>query len=419
MNTLLIDKTLQPSTHKRDILFGLLIAFSASLYIFFAHFDLYPYLLNSIFALLALSGLLIAPKRAILSAGFFIAFFWIYWFGFSFQYYSLTFLIPFVSIALGIIMMLFTLPLAYSKNIFLRALLIFLWSLFIQFDTNWIQPEYMLVYSYFGIHKYQFVLILLSLALFLHFRESKNSYFAFLLLLPALHFPQEQTHSSKLNIKLYDTKVMQDYKWDIRNRKAIVMDNLKAIDDAKEEGYSVVILPESAFPMFLNYYPKIIDKLKEKSEDITIITGALLSQKRKHFNVTYIFNRGEVTIAKKTLLVPFGEYVPLPGFLKDWVNRTFFDGESDFETANEKTYFDINGTTFVNAICYEALCEEMYIDKNGSSVKNMIAISNNGWFLPSTEPTFQKIMMQYFANKYGTTIYHSANRAGSGIIYAR
>lgn len=417
MNRLLTDKTLQASSRTKDFLFGLMIAISASLYILFAYFNFYPYVLNSIFSLLALSGLLIAPKRAILSAAFFIAFFWIYWFGFSFQYYSLTYLIPFVSIGLGVIMLIFALPLAYSKNIFLRALLIFLWSLSVQFDTNWIQPEYMLVYSYFGVQKYQFLFILLALALFLQFRESKKAYIALLLLIPSLHIPKTEHQHSELKIKLYDTKVMQDYKWNPVNRKAIVRDNLKAIDNAIKENYNVVVLPESAFPMFLNYYPWIINKLQKKSTDITIITGALLVEGKKHYNVTYIFKQGKVTIAKKTLLVPFGEYVPLPEFLKDWVNKTFFDGESDFVTADKKTYFDINGTTFVNAICYEALCEEMYMDENGSNIKNMIAISNNGWFLPSSEPSFQKIMMQYFANKYGTTIYHSANRAGSGIIY--
>jgi len=106
----------------------------------------------------------------------------------------------------------------------------------------------------------------------------------------------------------------------------------------------------------------------------------------------------------------------LPSFLKEWVNKTFFDGESDFVTADKKSYYDINGTKFLNAICYEALCESMYINEDGSHPHYIIAISNNGWFLPSSEPTFQKIMIQYFANKYHTTVYHAANRAGSGII---
>jgi len=46
----------------------------------------------------------------------------------------------------------------------------------------------------------------------------------------------------------------------------------------------------------------------------------------------------------------------------------------------------------------------------------MIAISNNAWFAPSIEPTIQKLLMEYYARKYGVTIYHAANYKGTGVI---
>ena len=51
--------------------------------------------------------------------------------------------------------------------------------------------------------------------------------------------------------------------------------------------------------------------------------------------------------------------------------------------------------------------------------KYMVAISNNGWFLPSIEPTLQKLLIQHFSNIYGVTVIHSSNMAGTGVIYPR
>ena len=46
----------------------------------------------------------------------------------------------------------------------------------------------------------------------------------------------------------------------------------------------------------------------------------------------------------------------------------------------------------------------------------MIVLSNNGWFVPSTEPTLQKLLLLYYNKKYDTTIYHSINMSPSYII---
>ena len=121
---------------------------------------------------------------------------------------------------------------------------------------------------------------------------------------------------------------------------------------------------------------------------------------------------GEYQIAKKLILVPFGEYIPLPKFAQDYINDTFFSGQSDFLTAEKPTDFTIKGEVFRNAICYEATCQEIY----EGDVKFVIATSNNAWFAPSIEPTLQNLLMRYYARKNGVTIYHSANYKGTGVV---
>jgi apolipoprotein N-acyltransferase len=128
--------------------------------------------------------------------------------------------------------------------------------------------------------------------------------------------------------------------------------------------------------------------------------------------VTYLFDNGKIAIAKKLVLVPFGEYIPLPKFAQKFINDTFFSGASDFETADKPTDFTIKGVKFRNAICYEATCAEIY----KGDVHYVIATSNNAWFAPSIEPILQRLLMEYYARKNGVTIYHAANYKGSGVI---
>jgi len=105
------------------------------------------------------------------------------------------------------------------------------------------------------------------------------------------------------------------------------------------------------------------------------------------------------------VLVPFGEYIPLPKFMQKIINDFFFNGEADFSHANNPTDFIVKGTKFRNAICYEATTDAIF----KGDVKYVIAISNNGWFVPSIEPTLQNLLMKFYERKYDVTIFHSVN----------
>jgi apolipoprotein N-acyltransferase len=125
-----------------------------------------------------------------------------------------------------------------------------------------------------------------------------------------------------------------------------------------------------------------------------------------------------MTIANKVLLVPFGESNPLPDFLSDWINEVFYDGSVDYVASTKIVDYSIDGITYRNAICFEATSEKLYEkDAEGKHPKNMIVLSNNGWFTPSIEPTLQKLLLQYYSKKYGTTIYHSVNMSESYVIH--
>lgn len=394
-----------------DLTLGVITALLFSAFLYLEHFGITIKLLNTVFGLLSLALLLYIPKRAVLAAGFFIGLLWFYWIGYSFKYNGINNMETLITVAFMFIYMLFFGVLALTKSVAIRAVLLFGLTFFEPVDFNWLQLEILFVDSYIGIFKYQFATVLLSLAL-VNYIKNPYRYAPLLLLILAFNFNPPIQKDAPLKIKLVATDIRQDVKWKRDTLNETLQIIYKEIDDAIKNGYDVVVLPESVFPFFMNESPLVIEQLKTLSYDIAIVAGSLLRENNLHYNVTYKFENGNFDVAKKMILVPFGEYIPLPKFAEKIVNDIFFAGASDFKTATEPTDFIIKGVKFRNAICYEATRKEIY----KGDVNFVIATSNNAWFYPSIEPTLQKLLIRFYARKNGATIYHSANWRGTGII---
>ncbi len=301
--------------------------------------------------------------------------------------------------------------LAIFENPFLRALIVSLFSFIHPFGFNWLILEASLINSYIGIEKWQFIAFLFSLASLNLKGYYKLLFVPFFLI--SLDFPYKKPPKEP-DLKIYLSKphLSQNIKWQKRYLPKIVSENIYDIKRAIEKNYDVIILSETAFPLYLNREENLLKLLKKLSKKIVIVTGALELKNNKPYNSTYYFINSKIKIAKKVVLVPFGEEIPLPKFIANYINKIFFNGAEDYSTAKKPTDILIKNYLFRNAICYEATREELY----KKHPKYMIAISNNAWFTPSIEPVLQNLLLKYFAKKYNMIIYHSANMGISQII---
>ena len=401
--------------NSKSLLQHLLIAFiTATFFSAFIYLEYYGFtikVLNTFFAISALGLFLYIPKRAILIAGGFIGLMWFYWISYSFEYYGVGWMMPIIILTFIVIYMLFFGVLALTNEVYIRAILLFALSFFEPFDWNWLQIELIFVESYIGVFKYQLALVLLALALPSYMKKSFQ-YMPLLFIVLAFNFTKPVQVEAPLKIKLIETNIKQEEKWQQNLLLPQIKDNILNIRQAISEGYDLVVLPESCFPIFLEQNPMVFDALIELSQDISIIVGSLQTENAHNYNVTYFFQSGKVEVAKKMVLVPFGEYIPLPKFVQKFINNTFFAGLADFVAAEKPTDFIIKGIKFRNAICYEATTQEIY----AGDVKYLIAISNNAWFKASIEPTIQNLLLRYYARKNDVVIYHSVNWKGTGMV---
>jgi apolipoprotein N-acyltransferase len=389
----------------------LAIVFSAPIYLSILGDHTVIKLINSIVAIIAFYYFL-NVKHSFFQSGFFIGIFWFWWIGLSFKYYGFSYLIPviilLIGIGYGVIFWILNKVFNFLKipKILWGVFLVFGFDFLKPFTFDWLKPDILIANSFFTPYKITFLLIILAALVF-----NYKKLLSLLLIISALLIPSPKIPSPPLKIDLVTTYIPQDKKWDKDFIPIEIQNNFAYINDAIKKGYDVVVLPESAFPLFLNMYPNLMQELKELSLKITIVTGALHLKDDSYYNATYVFENKKVTILDKHILVPFGEYIPFPIFQKE-INELFFGGASDYKTSNHFNTFKIKNIPFINAICYEATVEDLYKLKP----TYIIAMSNLAWFYPPLTGTIQKLLIKVYATRYHKKVYHSLNYYPSYVI---
>ncbi len=398
--------------NKTYIIKGLITSFFISAFIYLAYFGIQYKLLDTILGFIAFYLLLKIERKSLFYAGFFTAIFWFYWIAISFQYYDLTAFGPLAIIFFGFVYGLIFYLTAIIDKLWFRILAIFLLSYIHPLGFNWFIPELIFINSYIPVTKEYLAIVLASIYMFIKLKRLKV--IAIVPILFILTNKGVYIDNPPLKISMPQLNINQTTKWDKTHLSHQIEQNFKLIDKAIENKNDLVILPETVFPLVLNKENFLYHNLQKKSLDIDIIVGGIYFEDKHYYNVSYHFSKTNVVVAKKVVLVPFGEEIPLPKFFVDLINNTFYNGAEDFKKADKATDFDIKGVKFRNAICYEATSEDIYKELN--EVKYMIAISNNAWFTPSIEPILQKLLLQYYAKKYDITIFHSINGSSNYII---
>src|SRR5690606_4736332 len=155
---------------KKIIIESLIISTLLSAFIYLAHFNIKLKIVDSIIAVLGVFLLLKASRAVMFFSGFFIGIFWFWWFAISLQYYDLSYLAPIIIFELAISYGLSFLALGVFKNLYLKAILIFLYLFFTPFGFDWLKLNLAFINSYFSSSYLAFALILIACLIVLEAR---------------------------------------------------------------------------------------------------------------------------------------------------------------------------------------------------------------------------------------------------------
>ena len=292
---------------------------------------------------------------------------------------------------------------------FLRLCAIFVLSFIHPLGFDWLEWGIYTTYGFFD-SSLRGIICLFLIAYFIYEGYISRYYkiaIVLILFFIGFHYEEKTATTLPFSYKLINTNISQDQKF--LQEKLILNSNtlLSEISRAILEKKELVILPETAFAFNLRG-TKYEEFLKELSHKIIIITGAFYTKDEQTYNSTYVFRQGKSYIFNKHFLVPFGEEIP---FFKELVKKYFLPNMEEFARGPVQSQYKLNNSLITNAICYEATKEQNY--KNS---KIIIALSNNAWFKHSSEYKLQKLLMQFYSNKYGVSVYHATNGKENAII---
>ena len=341
--------------------------------------------------------------------GFLTGLFWFWWVGLSAIYFNLNYLVPVIALIMGLVYgVLFRICFLFKFD-FLRLCAIFALSFIHPLGFDWLEWGIYTAYGFFD-SSLRGIICLFLIAYFIYEGYISRYYkiaIVLILFFTGFHYEEKTATTLPFSYKLINTNISQDQKFLqeklILNSNALLSEISRAILEKKE----LVILPETAFAFNLRG-TKYEDFLKELSHKIIIITGAFYTKDGQTYNSTYVFRRGKSYIFNKHFLVPFGEEIP---FFKELVKKYFLPNMEEFTRGPVQSQYKLNNSLITNAICYEATKEQNY--KNSQII---IALSNNAWFKHSSEYKLQKLLMQFYANKYGVSVYHATNGKENAVI---
>lgn len=379
--------------------------------IYFSFFE--NIFLETLSPFLAIWGLILLLRtksaKGYFWTGFLTGLFWFWWVGLSAIYFDLNYLVPVIALIMGLVYgVLFRICFLFKFN-FLRLCAIFALSFIHPLGFDWLEWGIYTAYGFFD-SSLRGIICLFLIAYFIYEGYISRYYkiaIVLILFFTGFHYEEKTATTLPFSYKLINTNISQDQKFLqeklILNSNALLSEISRGILEKKE----LVILPETAFAFNLRG-TKYEDFLKELSHKIIIITGAFYTKDGQTYNSTYVFRRGKSYIFNKHFLVPFGEEIP---FFKELVKKYFLPNMEEFTRGPVQSQYKLNNSLITNAICYEATKEQNY--KNSQII---IALSNNAWFKHSSEYKLQKLLMQFYANKYGVSVYHATNGKENAVI---
>ena len=179
--------------------------------------------------------------------------------------------------------------------------------------------------------------------------------------------------------------VSQDQKWQRNNLDATLSRYATLTTGAW--GARLIVWPESALPVLANDIPDYLRRLGDdaRTHDADLAIGLLtyVPATHQYFNGLLVMSRSGGGWYYKRHLVPFGEYFPVPAFIRSWMRLMSLPYDDISAGSEHQPALRAAGQTLGLTICYE----DAYGSKQLAVLKDatlLINVTNDAWFGDST-----------------------------------
>ncbi len=223
-----------------------------------------------------------------------------------------------------------------------------------------------------------------------------------------------QAAAQPLRVALIQGNVTQDQKWRPENRGPTIA----LYQEMTEQAWpaDLVIWPEVAIPLpwsAAQWFFEVIDE-QAKAQQGTVFGGVLTGDGGKYYNTVYALGLDSGRYVKRHL-VPFGEYIPAP----DWVRPLFDVLNLPFPAIatglSGQPTLSVKGQQVSLSICFEDVFP-LEVRETAMHSGLLVNVTNDAWFAGSGAPEQHLQIARLRAAESGRSLLRVANTGISAVI---
>lgn len=187
-------------------------------------------------------------------------------------------------------------------------------------------------------------------------------------------------YKSPVSVSLLQGNIAHDKKF--RNDMRIpTLNSYRQLIEASKN--RLIILPESAFPMFMSDIPRpylasLVRHAKKNGSDILV--SALEGSGDKYFNSVFSIGVSPIQVYRKRHLVPFGEFVPFASLIRPLYRKaTHIDLIDTSAGPSDQPLIEAAGQRIALSICFE----NEYGNETSRTLSQatlLVSVSNGAWY---------------------------------------
>jgi apolipoprotein N-acyltransferase len=243
-----------------------------------------------------------------------------------------------------------------------------------------------------------------------------------LLLVPALLSRHAWTHPAGpgISIAAVQGAVPQDQKWQSKNRELTEQRYMRLTEQAW--GARLIVWPETAIPVVANdlkdYLKHLAELGHEHDADFAIGLVNFNLETGRFYNGLLVMNDSGSGWYYKRHLVPFGEYFPVPAFIRSWMRLLSLPYDDISAGSPHQPVLSAAEQKLGLTICYEDAfgSEQLRVLRDATLLIN---VTNNAWYGDSTAPHQHLQIARMRALEAGRYLVRAANDGITAVIGPR
>ncbi len=211
--------------------------------------------------------------------------------------------------------------------------------------------------------------------------------------------------------------VPQDQKWQASNREATITRYSELT--AQSWGARLIVWPEAALPLLANDLTDYLDALQAAGRahhaDFAVGLVNYDPRTRGYYNGIRVLSDAGDGWYYKRHLVPFGEYFPVPAFVRSWMRLMSLPYDDFTAGGARQPTLHAAGQALGLTICYE----DAFGSSQLASLRTatlLINVTNNAWFGDSTAPHQHLQISRMRALEAGRFLIRSTNDGITAVI---